>query len=242
MLPVGKATLIDTPQALTQIGERNAGLASMREQLGEAAGADNAVVHHVEGDPITTANQRQRVRKVLLPIDYLPEPDDLPGANEDLRDKTIRANGKRSWQLVCTLIALYKADGIGKVQEVLEDNTIEDNIDAVVTAMHRAFLAEDIQYDDTSSRYLVMKKFGYRMIFSGRSSWAELHNHVMLNGERTYIFDIEGHTVKVRMKRDYGPYIPEPPKLTDVFEPDSDDDNYSRGAEFLKNVHYIWTR
>jgi len=30
--------------------------------------------------------------------------------------------------------------------------------------------------------------------------------------------------------------------LTDVFEPDSDTDNYSRGAEFLKEVQYIWRK
>jgi len=111
-----------------------------------------------------------------------------------------------------------------------------------VQALHKYYVENDVRYDDTSTRLKVMDEWGYEIIFAGEVPWTDLPLHVALKRNKDYIFDIEGHTVKVSVTRD----IPEPPaslaKPAGYFLPESDPDNYKSGAEFTKRVRYIWAK
>jgi hypothetical protein len=129
------------------------------------------------------------------------------------------------------------------VKEITGDDTIEDDVLPAVVALHNYYVGtKHWQYDDSAYRYPIMQEWGYRMIFNGESSWADLNKHVQLKNGQRYIFDIDGHTVMVSITRDYGPKDAKVDSLSDVFQCHSHYLNYSPGAEFGKKVLYIWRR
>jgi hypothetical protein len=228
---------VETADALKKLGQESTSYKPVQAQLGEAAASDTALVY--QGTEITKENVNERVRKVMRPMDYFPEPDDLAGENPNMDAASVIA-GKTNWQLACTLIALYVRDGIEAVKKVTKDDTVDDDIRAAVLALHNHYVRLGVQYDDSASRYPIMQEWGYRLIFNGESTWADLNQHVALKGNERYVFDIDGHTVMVSMKRDYGPRDAKIERLQDVFECHSHSSNYSPGAEFNKKVLYIW--
>jgi hypothetical protein len=218
--------------------------AALRDQMAEAAVAHNRLLK-VGITPVNAGNFGAQAPFVMRPIDMFPETSDLPGVGADLRDKIdptdTSKTAKRHWENVCTIIALYKRDGIARVRQIVQNPKVEDTLDAAVQAMHDHYIRRGVDYDDTSTRFTVMNEWGYHLVWAGESSWRELRRRVNLVAGHSYIFDIEGHTVMVRMKRNYTAADPEPEKLADVFEPLSDGKNYSPpGKELTKTVLQIW--
>jgi hypothetical protein len=176
---------------------------------------------------------------VLTPNRFLPEAPDLPELNADLFTEIPGGGGKKYWEYACVLIALFKAEGFGRVQDITGTKVPNDIVKAV-HALHKYYIGEKIQYDDGSQRNKVMNRWGYRLAFSGLAHWEELPAHVELK-KGTYIFDIVGHTVKVNVLQD----ISETTKITkraDFFEPDSHPSNFTRGNEFKDQVTAIWKK
>ncbi len=209
------------------------------DQLAKAAASHNRMI--VLGTKkIKAATLDERAPYVMVPTDYLPEADDLPGVGANLRATMTDGSGRKYWEIVCTMIAVYKRDGIAGVRTLTGNPKLKDDIDSAVQALHDYYVGKGVQYDDTSTRFTVMNELKYKMIFSGNVTWNEVGHHVALKAGERYIFDIEGHTVMVTIKRDYGPYDPEPKELKDVYEPESDPKNFTKGAEFGRKVVHVW--
>jgi hypothetical protein len=178
--------------------------------------------------------------------DLFPEKPDLAAAGQSVRSEipgTADEHGKlkKYWEYTCVLIALYKNDGIAKVNQILGDRgPVEDDIDVVVQALHDFYIGRKIQYDDTATRMTVMNEWGYQLVFGGNVAWADLPLHVALYPSGKYIVDIDGHTVKMKPKhRIPRATTPLQGLMIDHFECDSDKENYST-SEFLKPVLYVW--
>lgn len=168
---------------------------------------------------------------------YLPQEPDLPGAGVDVFSRVPGKGEQKYWEYVCVLIALYKADGIDKVKQITGKQNLTTSVGAAVQALHDYFIGKDIQYDDSAGEIQVMKEWGYRRIFAGSAAWDKL---AVAMAPGTYIFDIEGHTVKVKvLKQIASDTVID--RLADYFEPDSDKSNYNT-SEFLKPVTSIWKK
>jgi hypothetical protein len=174
---------------------------------------------------------------ILKAKDFFPEKPDLPDAGAKVRDQIPGAiKGQLLWNLTCVLIALIKAEGHANVKTLTSKTT--STLDEGVQALHDYYRDEGVEYDDTSSRFQVMNKWGYKPIFSGKCRWEELPLHLELKAGR-YIFDITGHTVMVDVLQDI-PKADAPLATTKgYFTCHSDKDNYKIN-EFTKDVEYIW--
>ncbi len=226
-------------QAAKQIAAdpQDAGLVA---SIADAAESPLRLLRIEKGTKLDAATLPAATSPIAALDDLLPSAPDLPKAGESVRAKI--PNTKKSyWEYMCTLIALVKHEGIARVRAIVKREDVADNLDAAVQALHDHYVGRGIQYDDTSTRMRVMTEWGYRMIFSGDAAWTELPLHVALKAGTKYIFDIEGHTMKVTLKRDM-PSATKP--LTDLlatyFVCDSDKQNYNT-SEFLKPVRRIWT-
>jgi hypothetical protein len=189
----------------------------------------------------TVDSVRGASRLVRYPKDYLPTAPDLPGADVDLATP-IPGMDKKYWEYACVLIALFKAEGIAAVRQITQKPKVEDNVRKAVQALHAYYIGKNVQYDDGAARSTVMSEWGYHLVFSGDAHWEDLPGQVSLPAG-TYIFDITGHTVKVRVLRDIDSQTRIEPR-SDYFEPDSDPSNFTRGNEFAKGktVSAIWKK
>lgn len=178
---------------------------------------------------------------ILKPKDMIPEEADLPGKDESISYR----KGKHDsvWGLVCSLIALVKMEGLDAVKRKVSDDEISDEIEAV-QALHGHYKGKGVEYDDTSTHPALYSEWGYSLIFSGKVNFNVLHKHLRLKKDQTFIFDIEGHTVKVKVKKDLPVYDSNTmPTITpsEYFETFSDEDNYKED-EFSKAVEYIYKK
>lgn len=175
---------------------------------------------------------REDVEWSLAPADYIPELPDLPAAGTAVRDVKL-------WPKTCTLIALVKHKGTGPAfAKAGVRNPTADDLDTAVQALHDHYMRAGVQYDDESTRQLVMKDWGYRNIFTGPATYQQLPGLVELSSGSSYIFDIKGHTVKVTMKK----AVKSDTVIDDVgkfFTFESDPDNY-KGDEKQQQVLRIY--
>jgi hypothetical protein len=178
-------------------------------------------------------------RIVPRPSEYLPAAPDLHGIGANLFDEVPGGEGKKYWEYACVLIALYKADGIAKVKEITRED-IRDKIVNAIHALHDHYIGLGVQHDDGSVRNRVMKEWGYSMVFAGLAHWDELPGQVELP-RGTYIFDIKGHTVRVKVLKDIWAATTID-RRDQYFEPDSDPNNCTRGQEFTKQVTSVWRK
>ncbi len=208
-------------------------------RLADAAASHDRLVKLGPGS-LTAANFDQRVPRVLMPQDFFPEASDLPAAEEDLADEA-GTKDPVHWPSACALIAIYQDLGIEAVRTVTEQPGTADSLTAAVNAMHRYFKGQDIDWDDTSTRFSVMNPFKYRLVHSGRVSWFDLGQKVEMKQDERYIVDIDGHTVMITLRQDLGKASPRPTALRDVFTLHSDPDNWSpAGSEFDEEILYVW--
>ncbi len=176
---------------------------------------------------------------VMLPQDFIPSPPDLGAKGTSVRAKIPSDPlGATYWEYMCVLIALVKADGYATVKRLTDKQPT--TLQPAVQALSDHYLADGLQFDDSSTRRQVMKEWGYKMIFSGSSEWTDLPAHVALKKAK-YIFDIPGHTVMVEVKKAMPRNGTPLTKLDDYFEPQSERDNYDKD-EFDSPVTYIWAK
>lgn len=178
---------------------------------------------------------------ILKPKDMIPEEADLPGKDESISHR----KGKHDsvWGLVCSLIALVKMEGVDAVKSKVEAESLSGEI-AAVQALHGYYKGKGIEYDDTSTHPALYSEWGYSLIFSGKANFNVLHKHLRLKKDQTLIFDIEGHTVKIKVKKDLPVFNSSTmPTITpsEYFETFSDSDNYKEN-EFTKAVEYIYKK
>lgn len=181
----------------------------------------------------------------LLPKDMVPERRDLPATGESVTEKP---NGvETAWNLVCSLIALIKAEGddsYTKAKSVSKNQDI-DSLETAVQALHDHYMGKEtpFEYDDTSTHLTLMQAWGYKLLFTGPVAWTELHKHFKMKKDDTYVVDIHGHTVMMTVKK-------KPPKkdtdldketAAEYYEFHSDEDNYEK-AEIDQPVEYIYKK
>jgi hypothetical protein len=85
-----------------------------------------------------------------------------------------------------------------------------------------------------------MNEWGHKMIFSGNTPWNKLSHAANFVPGKRYIVDIEGHTVKMRVKKAVPAKVDLEP-VDEYFECDSDKQNYNT-SEFLKKVLAVWQK
>jgi hypothetical protein len=174
------------------------------------------------------------------PSDFVPEASDLGGVGTSVRAPIPRGDpGQTYWEYACVLIALIKADGFGMVQTLANVQT--NDLDAGVQALHDYYAGEHIDYDDSSTRGEVMKRWGFTPIYAGQSAWADLPANVRLNPGGKYIFDIPGHTFQVHVTREWpkdGKPLANPRTFLETL---SEEDNYDKDETKLP-VTYIWAK
>ena len=242
-----------------QFGTAAESVVSSRMQNSDVAG-DSAVhakmVHDVQTagtshNHVLTIEDRKKFRDlgeiaaarrlVLRPGDFLPGVADLPEAGVDLLKTKIPniEEDKKYWEYACVLIALFKDNGLAKASEVT-GKTLPNDVYKAVQALHNHYATQKVAYDDGSARTALMTAWGYSMLFAGDEEWDQLPGKVTL-APGNYIFDIVGHTVKVRVLRQIDPAT-KITQLGDYFEPDSDGKNYTKGAEVKKKIRSIWKK
>jgi|GEM_PF-5159527 len=181
-------------------------------------------------------------RKIMRPLDLMPEPSDLAEASED----QLRV----MW---CGLIALIKHDGKAAMVDFLNARASEGwrygralprassaNIE-LYRAAHAYFYTHlHLEYDDTSSRMPLMSPFGFTLKFVGPTSFDQLWKLNLKAGEK-YIFDIHrpGHTMLTKIRRDFTTPLTGEERLSDVFEFDNDTTNYNLAAHETLRAHVI---
>ncbi|MDA0164071.1 hypothetical protein OM076_27610 [Solirubrobacter ginsenosidimutans] len=221
--------------------------AGITKALSDSAAAHDRLFKPPLADPLDT---RTKVAKAIsyLPQfkDLLPGAPDLPRAGESVMDEIPGTEDERGvrklyWTRTCVLIALYKNEGIDFTRGIIGgDEEVEDEVHTVVQKLHDKYIGAGIEYDDTATRLTVMNEWGYKMIFSGNTPWNKLsHSANFVPGKR-YIVDIEGHTVKMRVKKAVPPKVDLEP-VDEYFECDSDKQNYNT-SEFLKKVLAVWQK
>jgi hypothetical protein len=180
------------------------------------------------------------------PSDYLPGEPDLPGAKKSLKGTKIPndKDGATYWTYACVLIALVKADAnYTNTMRIAGLKKAPASLDAAVQALHDHYMGPQVktQYDDSSARLGVMRDWGWSRVYSGNTKWEELATRTSL-APGTYIFDIKGHTVLVRVKKEVKRGEPIVGELSATFEPESDGQNFKVGTEFNFPITAIYQR
>ena len=163
-----------------------------------------------------------------------------------LRETKVPKMGKLTYyHYTCALIALVKNDGMAKAKELAKtigtpESSLVDTPSAVY-ALHDYYMTNNVQYDDSSTRFQVMAQWGYDMVFSGESNWLTLGKEIEL-AAGGYVFDIPGHTLKVTVKKKVDKNMPAKATFNEYFKPESDPENYGLGDEHAKAVRYIWKK
>ena len=166
--------------------------------------------------------------------------NDLPGPDANLKTTIIPGEKSSYWGYACVLIALVKLDtGLAKTTALVRQRPPSE--DDAVQMLHKYYVTKGVQYDDTSTRFQIMDEWGYTPIFTGKSTWEDITLHAEFTTQGKYIFDIEGHTVKVTA----GKTFPSGRKLKNPrtsFATHSHPDNYTPDAEFDKDIKYVWMK
>ena len=167
------------------------------------------------------------------PSDYLPGEPDLPGAKKSLKGTKIPndKDGATYWTYACVLIALVKADpNYTNTMRIAGLKKAPASLDTAVQALHDHYMGPQVktQYDDSSARLGVMRDWGWSRVYSGNTQWEELATRTSL-APGTYIFDIKGHTVLVRVKKEVKRGEPIVGELSATYEPESDAGNFKVG-------------
>lgn len=209
-------------------------------ELGKAAVDHRRLLNHYQLDRYDRAEDAEITWVVSTPGDFIPSAPDLPGARESVRSKIPgKKLGETYWEYMCVLIALVKSDGYGTVQRLTGQQV--GTLQPAIQALHDHYIDLGVQYDDSAARTHVMNDWGYKAIFSGQSTWADLPKHVELKRGGKYIFDIPGHTVQVDVLRDVpkdGKPLANPKQF---LSPQSEKDNFDKD-ETLVAVNYIWSK
>jgi hypothetical protein len=189
----------------------------------------------------STEELDEDVRWVMSsPYDFAPGVNDLPGPDANLKTTIIPGEKSSYWGYACVLIALVKLDnGLAKTTSLIGQTPPSE--DDAVQMLHKYYVTRGVQYDDTSTRFLIMDEWGYTPIFTGTSTWDDITLHVGFTPQGRYIFDITGHTVKVTA----GKTMPAGRKLKNAkssFATHSHPDNYTPDAEFNQDIKYVWMK
>jgi hypothetical protein len=239
-----KVTAKSEPDIRAGVASLNDGAdqATLQAAQDAAVDLDRVIVFENQYDTFSKREDLDIRWVISTPDDFVPGANDLPGPNVDLGSHAGGAKTNTYFKLACVLIALAKHDtNYAKLREIT--GAAPNDIKDAVQALHRHYATEGVQYDDTATRFQMMNAWGYKAIFTSGCTWADLPKHVAMTTNKKYIFDIEGHTVCVRAKRD----IALDPNGTlanprNYLEPDSHEDNYKRGTEFDKAIKYIWEK
>ncbi len=175
---------------------------------------------------------------ILLPKDMIPETPDLPASGQSIKGTQ---GLSAPWGLVCSLIALVKQEGYAAVQQKTEAEAAPTNLKDAVQMLHDHYKKQGVEYDDTSTHLQLFKEWGYNLIFVGPVSFAQLRRRIGLTTGKKYIFDIEGHTVRIAMKKNMLQQNADIVNLDEYFTKDSDPENY-KTDEFLKPIMYIYAK
>lgn len=205
--------------------------------------AHNRIMEYGPGMTFTSAED-VGAQWVRLPEEYIARMPDLPAATADPLTEKIpgsKVRGATYWAYVCVLIALIKQEGMDAVQKLVGGKTPPATEPEAVKQLHAYYKSRGIEYDDSSTRFRVMRDWGYKMVFSGNTSWEDLPTWIPLYEGKKYIADINGHTVKIEVLKDIpmGDPIVGPAKY---FKADSDKSNYSSGDELALPVKGIWEK
>ena len=198
---------------------------------------------------------------VTLPESYIPGENDLPPKGTGLDADIVGAEpGTLYWEYACVLIAIVKHEGdqavlqkIGKSGAKLATPRLSTKKDkgpvitsksyGVVQALHDYYLAKGVQYDDSSKTRQVLKEWGFDLIFTGPVVLlADLCKHIELKKGGKYIFDIDGHTVKVDLLKDLAKQANPIANVDEYFRFESDPQNYEVGKEKTKRILYIYQK
>jgi hypothetical protein len=211
--------------------------------LSATARAHNRIMQYGPGMTYSSAED-VGAEWVQLPEDFIAQKPDLPKATADPLTEKIpgsKVQGATYWAYVCVLIALIKQEGFDAVHKLAGGKTAPTSEPQAVKALHGYYKNLNIEYDDSSTRFRVMRDWGYTMVFSGNTSWEDLPTWIPLKQGKKYIADIKGHTVKIEVLNDIpkGSPIVDPTKY---FKADSDKSNYSAGDELALPVKAIWEK
>jgi hypothetical protein len=186
-------------------------------------------------------------RKIMRPLDLMPEPSDLAGAGEDVL--------QLRW---CALIALVKSEGKPVIRTFLRDKVTSEgwvyphmpantgsDLD-FYRALHAYFYTfKHVEYDDTSAKMTLMRPFGYSLKFVGPTSFDNLHRAQLKAGKR-YVIDIvnPGHTMFTTMQQDFVAPPAEGERLGDYFTFENDGTNYNQplNVTFKAAVINVWEK
>jgi hypothetical protein len=191
--------------------------------------------HLADIDVDTAAEPLPETRRIMRPLDLMPEPTDLAGASADQL--------KVKW---CGLIALVKSEGKPAIREFLKSAgapkvpaTSATDL-AFYGAMHEYFyVTKGVEYDDTSNKMQLMTPFGFKLIFVGPTSFDLLYKAKLKAG--TYIIDIHrpGHTMLMTVHSDLDRPLKPDEQLSDFLSFDNDGSNYNQPLNVTLKAHVV---
>ena len=198
-------------------------------------------------DPAKKFTKKEQVKPAWVVTDphaLTPGVPDLGLATDDLLTTDVpTAKGTKQWTYACVLIALAKLDtGFTKVKSLTYVKAT--SLESAVQAVHKYYVENEVQYDDSSTRFELMKDWGYTPIWVGKAKFHDFTKAADFPGlskGQTYIFDITGHTCHITPKKDIkaNMTITSPKEFFDTW---SDPRNYAAEMTFGKEVLNIWKK
>lgn len=154
---------------------------------------------------------------------------------------------------VCALIAVYKGElnnlpglytQIGLTKAPKPHNGKAEQ--GYYLALHDYYYTQkNIQYDEPSTHAGIYREWGYQLIFTGNTDWTNLPTKLSqpLQTGKSYIFDLDNHSVYVTMKKTLnpGPALGKDERLSDYFNFQSDPNNFNTG-EWKQRVENIYEK
>ncbi|HEX6022796.1 MAG TPA: hypothetical protein VFZ00_12425 [Solirubrobacter sp.] len=202
------------------------------------------LLHYDPAEKFTKKEQVKPAWMVTDPHALVPGAPDLGLATDNLLTTDVPGKkGTKQWAYACVLIALAKLDeGYKKVKSLTHANVT--TLEAAVQALHKYYVENDVQYDDSSTRFEIMKDWGYAPIWVGKAKFYDFTKSPDFPGlkkDQTYIFDITGHTCHIKPTKEIkqGMAITRP---KDFFETWSDPRNYAEEMTFGQEVLNIWQK
>jgi hypothetical protein len=202
--------------------------------------------HIADVDETTEAEPLPATRRVMRPLDLLPEGDDLVGLDESAL--------KVKW---CSLIAIEKWEGRAALVEFLKAKELEgwryggsspkrlpraDSPDLdFYRALHDYFYVhKGISYSDTSTKQQVMAPFGFKLVFVGPTSFDLLYKAKLKAGGR-YIVDIHhpGHTMKMVVSNDFEQPVGPGQTISDFISFENDGTNWNKPLHETLRAHVV---
>jgi hypothetical protein len=144
------------------------------------------LLHHEPRSKYTKKDQVKPAWMVTDPYALIAGTPDLGKATDDLLTTDIPGKpGAKQWTYACVLIALAKLDeGYRTTKELTK--TDPGRIEDAVQALHEYYVDNDVQYDDSATRFSIMKRWGYTPVWVGKCPWTSLPSQVALPAEQTY--------------------------------------------------------